>query len=142
YDLNTKFIRERQRIIKKEVFDGTPGSPGFITVGQDYKTASIIAAGKSRRDFAAKLIDLDKKLKVALEAALTEAEKEANKEKDPAKKKQRLREIESVRKKIRERKWRFDFLFGAAQRPVDKETEIETVYLLLTEALKAAGIAR
>lgn len=141
YDLNTKFIRERQRIIK-EIFGGAPGGTGFITVGQDYKTASIVAVAKTRRAFAAELLRLDVKLRAALRAALTEAEHEAAKETNAAKRKARLREISAVCTAIGKKKWRFDFLFGAATRAASKSTEIEIVYLLLTEALKAAGVAR
>ena len=47
-----------------------------------------------------------------------------------------------MRQAIGKKKWRFDFLFGAATRPIGQGKEIEAVFLLLTEALKAAGVAR
>jgi hypothetical protein len=141
YQRNTDFIRERQDIIA-DIFDGVAGGTGFITVGQDYKTASIVASGRTRRDFAAGLHALDGRLKAALLAALKGAEEDARKLKGEAKKKERLRAIEAVRATIGKKRWRFDFLFGAAARPVATYTQMETVFLLLTEALKAAGVAR
>jgi hypothetical protein len=54
----------------------------------------------------------------------------------------RLKAIAAVRKTVEKKGWRFDFLFGAAARVVSAYTEIETVFLLLTESLKGAGVAR
>lgn len=146
YDRNTQFIRERRRIVE-QIFNGTPGTTGFITIGQDYKTASIVAAGKTRREFAGALRRLDGELKKALLAALKGAEEDAKENKDDdeetrKRKKQRRDNIAAVRKAVNNKDWRFDFLFGAATRRVTDYTDIDIVFLLLTEALKGAGVAR
>ena len=143
YKRNTDFIRKRQEIIE-DIFNGTAGGTGFITVGQDYKTASIVASGKgtARQDFRDRLLDLDARLKAALLPALEGAAEDARKLKDEKKKKEQLRAIDAVRTTIGKKGWRFDFLFGAATRPVATYSQMETVYLLITEALKAAGVAR
>jgi hypothetical protein len=142
YEINTKFIRARQKAIA-EIFSGAPGGgPAFAAVGQDYKTASIIAVGRKREDFAKELVKLDAKLRTLLNAALDEAEEEAKKEKDEKRRTARERAIKDVRKAIKNSKYRFDFLFGAVTRRMSTFDAIETVFLLVTEALKAAGVAR
>lgn len=72
---------------------------------------------------------------------LPEAEKEARKLEDEKKRNERLAALQELRKALKKKNYQFDIYFGLVCRAFDKTT-IDTVFLLLTEALKAAGIAR
>ena len=133
----SEFIRLRHDAIKF-IF----GSGGFEVVGQDYKTASILALGPERQEFAKRLITLDERLRDALLPLLDRAADDARKIVDAKKRKARLDAIAKTKKAVLKKKYRFDFLFGADSLESPKTTPIETVFLLLTQALKGAGIAR
>jgi len=138
YKVNSGFIEKRQDAIPKFFWDRNRRTgPRYVTVGQDYKTASIVAYEKTRKDFAGDLVKLDAKLRQHLLDSLDEAEK------DPADEKQ-IAEIKKLRKILRRNEnYRFDFLFGTASiDPSKQPSEIDALFLLLTHALKGAGIAR
>jgi Subtilase family/D-alanyl-D-alanine carboxypeptidase len=137
YKINSEFIAKRQAAIRR-VFSSVENlGPRYKTVGTDYKTASIVAYGKTREDFAGDLVELDRQLRDALLKCLKKAAE------DPADDKQKA-EIEKLRKTLeKNKKYKFDFLFGAfSLDPTKYPSDIETLYLLLTQALKGAGIAR
>jgi hypothetical protein len=136
YRLNSEFIKDRQSAITEFFWDKdkTTG-PRYITVGLDYKTASIVAHEKKRAEFAKDLVKLDEKLRCALLRRLRQAEPGA----DDAQK----REIANVRRALRRKGYQFDFLFGIASIDANElGSELETTFLVLTHALKGAGIAR
>jgi hypothetical protein len=139
YGFTLEYIAARQEEIRA-IFpppDGTSG-PRYVTVGQDYKTASIVAVGKPPEEFAKALLRLDDRLRERLLEFLTKAEKDA----DAA----RLKEIRKLRstletsKKKREHYW-FDIVYGTNTLSVRGQA-IDITFQLLTEALKGAGMAR
>ena len=135
YEYCSKFIRARQEAIDIIFNSVAPIGPAFNTIGQDYKTATILAVGKTRQDFAAKLVDLDAELKQALNQVLDEAERDKDTPQS------RKTEIKNVRNAINKKKhYQFDFIFGASTWRVTERTPIDIVFLLVTEALKAAGV--
>lgn len=138
YKVNSAYIARRQELVR-ELFwnDQVTTGPRYVTVGQDYKTASIIAYEKSREEFAKDLITFDSKLRDELLQALDKAEQ------DPEGDAQ-VKEIKKLRKILQKnKKYRFDFLFGTeALDPASQPSEIDAVFLLVTQALKGAGIAR
>lgn len=137
YKVTSGFIKKRQSAIAKLFWSVETVGPRYVTVGQDYKTASIVAYDKARQTFADDLIKLNAQLRQDLLASLDEAEK------DPHDSKQ-LAEIRKLRKVLQhDKKYQFDFLFGAfSLDPSQQRSEIEALFLLLTQALKGAGIAR
>lgn len=137
YELCSEFIRLRHEAIKT-IF----GSGGFEVVGQDYKTASILAIGPERLEFAKRLAILDEQLRAALLPLLDRAADDAKKLADAKKRKARLDAIAKTKKAVSKKKYRFDLLFGADSLAPPKAKPIETVFVLLTQALKGAGIAR
>jgi hypothetical protein len=139
YHLNNLFIRCRQDAIAKLFWQGDRDlPPKFVTVGSDYKTAQIVGIGKSRRDFADQLKKLDEELVKCLLDLLPKAEDEARKEAD----KERLKAIADLKGKLKKKGYRFDFLFGARTVDFAIKVPIEATFLILTEALKGAGMAR
>ncbi|PLC55377.1 hypothetical protein CR155_04035 [Pollutimonas nitritireducens] len=137
YHLNNLFIKCRQDAITK-LFTKSGPPPKFATVGLDYKTAQIIGIGKTRRDFADTLIKLDEELAKCLLALLPQAEDEAKKDGD----KERLKAIADLKEKLQKKGYRFDFLFGVRTLNFAIKNPLEATFLILTEALKAAGMAR
>lgn len=140
YELNSHWMARRQKAVR-EVFwhhDNVP-APKWITVGQDYKTAYILPVGKSAKDFAADLVTLDTKLKAYLLPILDEAEKKARDPKDQP----RLKAIAELRKKLNKKAvYRFPYLYGFSFIPAYSDRTIILTLRLITEALKAAGMAR
>jgi len=138
YHLNNLFIRCRQKAIADLFWQGDRDlPPKFVTVGSDYKTAQIVGVGKSRRDFADQLKKLDEKLVKCLKDLLPQAEEDARKEGDE----ERLKAIADLKNKLK-KGYRFDFLFGARTVDFAIKDPIEATFLILTEALKGAGMAR
>jgi hypothetical protein len=137
YKINSEFIAQRSHAIKNLFSSVSIVGPRYVAVGQDYKTASIIAYDKTREDFAGDLVKLDTRLRQHLLDSLDKAEK------DPADDKQ-LAEIKKLRKILQKNKnYKFDFLFGTfSLDPAKSASDIEALFLLLTQALKGAGIAR
>lgn len=138
YKVTSGFIEKRQEAIAKLFWDEDKrDGPRYVTVGQDYKTASIVAYEKKREQFAADLVKLDAKLREELLAALGDAERDPESD-------AHLAEIKKLRRILEEdEKYRFDFLFGTdAIDPAAQRSEVDAVFLLLTQALKGAGIAR
>ena len=137
YKITSDFIKKRQKAIATLFWDVATTGPRYVNVGQDYKTASIVAYGKTRQNFADDLVKLDAQLRQDLLDALDKAEK------DPADDKQ-LTEIRKLRRiLVKDKKYKFDFLFGAFSfDPTRVRSEIDATFLLLTHALKGAGIAR
>jgi hypothetical protein len=139
YALGNEFIRRRQKEIETIFPPATsltaPPAPGFTTVGQDYKTASIVAFGKTPRDFATELVRLDAALRQHLLELLAIAEKSTTDRK-------RLEAIRKLRTTLqRDRRYRFDFLFGVSTLGAGPNA-VGTLLRLLTETLKGAGMAR
>jgi hypothetical protein len=144
YERNNEFIRRRQCHIA-QIFDPVEplGDKYFTVVGQDYKTASILTVGRTREEFAEGLKRLDDALREELIVLLKDAEADET----PEGRKQRpavqklLRILE--RSKKSNKTYRFDFLFGLADVVLDdKRTPLLSTLLLVTEALKGAGVAR
>jgi hypothetical protein len=145
YQLNNEFIAARQEAVR--TFFPPPGDttgPRYITVGQDYKTASIVAVGKTPVEFAKELVRLDARLRELLLGFLTKAEdEEKNKEKNGKKPDiKRLDAIRTLRRTLeKDKDYRFDFIFGANTLGI-RGKPVDVTFQLLTEALKGAGIAR
>jgi hypothetical protein len=137
YDLTNKFIAARHEEIEK-VFPPPPAplaGPRFTTLGQDYKTATIFAVGKKPEEFTTSLVQLDQGLRARLLDVLIEAEKTVTDEK-------KLKEIRTLKRTLeRNKKYRFDFLFGAGTLDM-RGHEMDLVFRLLTETLKGAGMGR
>jgi hypothetical protein len=136
YELNQQYIRHRQEQIR-QLFSSTGG--GFVVVGQDYKTASILAPQTSRREFAKRLAQLDAVLKGALlDKFLPAAETQAKSDKE------RLARIKDLRNALnRDKNYRFDIFFGLSTvQAGGKISPIDMVFLLVTEALKGAGLSK
>lgn len=139
YALNNEFIACRQKAVT-EVFwyDASHLPPKFVTTGYDYKSAQVLAVGKTRKDFADALVLLDEKIKKCLLDLLPRAAKEADDKKDD-KRKQRIEELQN---KLWEKGYRFDFLYGVRILDFKIDDPLEATFLLTTEALKGAGVAR
>ena len=139
YQLNARYIQRRQQEITKLFW--RPGDK-FILVGQDYKTASILTLEATREEFAKRLAELDTKLReILLNEILPEAERNAKARGE----KERLAEIQNLRRTLEKNKqYRFDIFFGLSTvEPKGSITNaIDVVFLLVTEALKGAGIAK
>jgi hypothetical protein len=136
YTLHTRYITARQQHIR-DIFK-TP----FAVVGQDYKTALVLAkeqdtknaVKENRTTFDKRLKKLDGVLRTELIGLLKEAEKsETYKDKAKA-----LRDV--LEKKP---EYRFDIYYGVSVARVSslKDATV-TIFLMLTEALKAAGVGR
>jgi hypothetical protein len=136
YFHNSEFMARRRARIAS-IFTAPPDTTGprYATVGQDYKTAYVLAVGKKPKDFATDLKTLDAGLREDLIAVLIEARKDERvADKHP--------EMEKLLRTLkRNPKYRFDFLFGFDSLPVD-DAPIDVTFRLVTEALKGAGIAR
>ena len=139
YERTSQFIVARQGEIRTvfPALDPDRPGPGFFTVGQDYKTASIVAIGRQPEDFAKDLVRLDARLRECLLTYLKLAQ--ADTDDDAVARRPAV--IELRRKLERDEKYRFDFLFGANSVPARGPTEAVT-FRLLTETLKGAGSAR
>ena len=128
---NAQFIKKRQEAIGN-IF-GARGSK-FMVAAQTYKTAYILTYEQTRKDFAGKLAELDEQLRLILLKILDAAEGDATSE-------QRA-EIQKLRKKLKKKNYRFDIFFGLRTLTPKGGSPLENVYLLVTEALKGAAIAR
>jgi hypothetical protein len=126
---NGEFIRRRYEAIGKIFNDAH-----FMVVAQTYKTAYILTYDGRREDFVKKLADLDEALRVILLQILAAAEEDADKNKKKA--------IKKLRKKLKKKGYRFDIFFGFRSLKPSSATKLQNVYLLVTEALKGAAIAR
>ncbi len=133
------WLRDRLKIV--EIFQ----ADGFIVLGQDYKTAYILTYTGSRSEFGGSLAKLDKALReILLNEILPEAEKEFRKGKDEESRK-KLKEIQKLKATLRKNpKYKFDIFFGLSTvKPTGSARKaIDVAFLLLTEALKGAAIAR
>jgi hypothetical protein len=137
-EINNRYILRRQRTIN-ELYGG---DDTFAVVGQDYKTASVLTFRTSREEFARRLATLDATLRrVLLDEILPAAEKDALARNNT----ERLNEIRKLRNTLRKgEKYKFDIYFGvtAIAPMASRHSALETVYLLVTEASKAAGVAK
>ncbi len=132
YWWNAEFIQRRFEAIQS-IFD-TPDSK-FAVAAQTYKTAYILTYERTRKDFVKGLKELDGKLRVILLQILEAAEK------DPDTDKEKLPEIRKLKKKLKKKSYRFDIFFGMRTLKPGRNP-LENTYLLVTEALKAAALAR
>jgi len=126
-----EFIRRRFEAVEK-LFGG-PRSD-WMVAAQTYKTAYLLTYLGDRKEFVAKLAQLDAALCEILKKVLDEAEPEAS----AAQKK----EIKKLRRKLGKRNYRFDLFFGTRALKPGGAGRLETVFLLVTEALKGAALAR
>jgi hypothetical protein len=138
YTLSSKYIDQRKDAIEK-LFD-IPGDKFFL-VGQNYKVAYILTLEFKREHFVARLKALNDQLKEILLDILPEAEKEARQMVDEKERNKRLEAIETLKNALKKKNYQFDIYFGLVGREFH-ETVIDTVFLLLTEALKGSGVAR
>jgi hypothetical protein len=109
---------------------------GFSVAAQTYKTAFIITYEKSRKDFIKKLALLDEALRLALLDILKQAAAD-----DSTTDKQKT-EIKKLTKKLGKKGYRFDIFFGLRTLPPQDGSTLANVYLLVTEAMKGAALAR
>jgi subtilisin family serine protease len=128
---NGIFQQQRYDAIAK-IFD----EGGFAVAAQTYKTAFITTYTNSRKDFVTKLVELDEALRLALLDTLQRAYDD-NQTSDSQKK-----SIEALQKKLAKKGYRFDFFFGMKTLTPKSGSSLANVYLLVTEALKGAAIAR
>ena len=134
YAYTSEFVKVRNNAIK-DIFKTTGFGPGYDTFGQDYKTSSILARGKTPEDFAKDLVVLDEKLRTELLAIL---ERALN---DPELTEAQKTECRKLKRALKSKKYRFDYLFGSRSKVVHGD-QLDNTFLLITEALKGAGIAR
>ena len=127
---NAQYIARRNNAIN-EIFN----ADGFLVAGGNYKTAYILTFEKTRKDFAAKLSLLDNKLQEQLLIVLQQAED------DKDTKEEYREEIRKTRKKVSKKGYRFDIFFGI-RALIPMRAALQNTYLLVTEALKGAGLAR
>ena len=145
YTLSNEYLVRRQ-VTVLQLF----GERGFFVVGQDYKTASVLATTATRQQFEEQLRLLDAELRrILLDEILPRAARdaEANQETERLR---RVRKLENVLR--RDPAYRFDLYYGVTGRitgkaPLDPfvlahQQAVEAVFLLVTEALKGAGLAR
>jgi hypothetical protein len=124
----------------QEVFSTTGPGPGYTTVTQDYKTASILARGKTPVEVAKDLAVLDVKLRDALLTILDVALKD--KKLTPEQKAECDKLKKTLERSVRRKEvYRFDYLFGSRSKVVHG-SQLDNTFLLITEALKGAGMAR
>jgi len=137
YFINAKYIRARQKAIAELFWQ--PGDT-FQLVGMDYKTASILTLQATREEFAKRLSQLDGKLRTLLLDLLPEAKEDAKKYDD----KERIKRIETLQGKLKKENYVFDIFFGVATiEPKGSITNaMDIAFLLVTEALKGAGLSR
>jgi hypothetical protein len=137
YEYNQKFIEGRIEAIRDIFWPSyDPPPPSFSIVGYDYKTALILSLDKSREDFAKGLVKLDEKLKTALLKILDDAEQDSNTTEAMK------AEIMKLRKALGKKGYRFDFYYGSASISKETQSVLDRSFLMVTEALKGAGIAR
>jgi subtilisin family serine protease len=128
---NGIFQQQRYDAIATIFDDGS-----FAVAAQTYKTAFITTYTKSRKDFVNKLVELDEALRVALLDTLQRAYDD-DQTSDSQKK-----SIQALQKKLAKKGYRFDFFFGVKTLTPKGSSSLANVYLLVTEALKGAAIAR
>jgi hypothetical protein len=139
YTLSSKYIELRRAEIEK-LFN--VNGDKFFLAGQNYKVAYVLTLECKREHFIARLKLLNDRLKeILLVDILPEAAKEARKLEDTQERDKRLQAIKDLQKALKKKNYQFDIYFGLAGRQFHN-TAIETVFLLLTESLKAGGVAR
>lgn len=128
---NAQFQQRRYTLIQ-ELFD----TDDFLVAGQTYKTAFIVTLTKTRKDFVAKLKLLDEELRKALVTILDQAAAD-----DSVTDKQKA-EIKKLRRTLNKPGYRFDIFFGLRTISTKGGSTLAKVYLLVTEAMKAAALGR
>ncbi|MEH2558562.1 hypothetical protein V1286_006091 [Bradyrhizobium algeriense] len=108
---------------------------GFFVAAQTYKTAFILTHEKSRKHFIKQLALLDETLRRVLLDILKQAAAD-----DSITDNQKA-EIKRLTKKLR-KGYRFDIFFGLRTLPPQGGSTLANVYLLVTEAMKGAALAR
>ncbi|MEU4162658.1 hypothetical protein [Actinoplanes sp. NPDC026670] len=132
YSHTNDFIDRRNEAIRT-IFTTTGPGPSYRTVGQDYKICFFLADGKKPEEVAADLKRLDKAIVDALLKTLDEAIA------DPDHK--HKKECEKLKRTLSKKGYRFDFLIGSQARAVQGD-QLDVTFLLTTETLKSAGLAR
>jgi hypothetical protein len=131
---NAQYQQKRYEAIRS-IFDEHT-QDGFAVAAQSYKTAFVMTYAKERKDFVAKLRDLDKALQAALIDILDQA---AADESTTVKQKAAIKKL---RKALGKSGYRFDIFFGIRTLAPQGESILTNVYLLVTEAMKGAAIGR
>jgi Subtilase family len=108
----------------------------FAVAAQTYKTAFIATYEGTRKDFVKKLVELDEALRVALLDTLQRAYD------DDKTSENQKKAISALSKKLSKKGYRFDFFFGMKTLEPKSDSRLTNVYLLVTEALKGAALAR
>jgi len=141
YTRCTEYIEARKKAIQN-IFNSS--GEGFIVAGQNFKAAYIYTMALERKHFVDRLKELDTQLRNILLIILPKARDEARKDTDidEETRNARLIAIKDLEKKLGKKDYQFDIFFGLATRSIYEETPIQTVFLLLTETLKAASMAR
>src|SRR5690606_6121682 len=136
YQINGRYIDARQKHIR-DLFGGD-----FSVVGQNYKVAYILTLGGSRKEFDARLLKLDGKLRESLLVFLDEAEKA-----DDGTKRQEIRKLRRILR--RNKKYKFDIYYGTqsftlkgAYNSASARDVLTLVFIGITASLKAGGIGR
>ncbi len=132
YFLNSQFIKLRQQAIK-EVFEDDKKI--FEVAGNTYKTATIFTIDGDQKEFTKRMISLDVRLREALMQVLELAQKAPL---EPAKKKAAQKLWNRLNKR---KKYPFELFFGLRKLELGRDS-LENTYLLITEALKGAALAR
>jgi hypothetical protein len=131
---NAQYQQKRYEAIRSIFDDDT--ADGFAVAAQSYKTAFVMTYAKERKDFVARLRDLDK----ALQAALTDILDQAAA--DESTTDQQKAAIKKLRKALGKSGYRFDIFFGMRTLAPQGKSILSNVYLLVTEAMKGAAIGR
>jgi hypothetical protein len=134
YGLTTRFLDNRNRVIA-ELFTTTGPGSSYRTLGQDYKTCFILALGKKPEEVAADLRVLDRKIVTELVKVIDEALG------DPTFDEAKKVECRKLKRALSKKGYRFDYLIGSRARVVQGD-QLNVTFLLITEALKSAGLAR
>ena len=135
-----EYVTARQEEIRSifTTADGASG-PHYVTVGQDFKTASVVAVGKTPQEFAADLMRLDDRLRDRLLECLSKAEPDA----DAARRQEIVKLRRTLEKSKRDKRhyW-FDIAYGTNTLSLRGSKAIDLTFRLVTEAAKGAAMAR
>ncbi|MFC4068858.1 hypothetical protein [Actinoplanes subglobosus] len=133
YGYTNRFIERRNKAIRDIFTTATGPGPSYRTLGQDYKICFFLAEGKKPEQVAADLARLDKALVEALITTIDEALADPDhKPKEACRK---------LKRALSRSGYRFDFLIGSQARVVQGD-QLDVTFLLTTETLKSAGLAR
>ncbi|APE14003.1 hypothetical protein [Mycolicibacterium pallens] len=131
---NGQYLQKRYDAVQAVFDEHTPD--GSAVAAQSYKTAFVMTYARERKDFVAKLRDLDAALQAALIDILDQAAADTS---TTQKQKAAIKKLRTVLDKSG---YRFDIFFGLRTLAPQGKSILTNVYLLVTEAMKGAAIAR